>query len=632
MYISIALKLLLKAVMLTMLFCLIILILYIISPPRIVSSYPITETVWDTYSHHIQINFNVPIIKDNIKTSIVPNISGQWVWNDCIITNLVCGVQFFPTSYVASRTRFVIYLAGLSRLGFSESHEHGIVFDAPRLPMISNIKPSLGDIIDVGDTSSVIHLNLDKSLEPNNKILFKMKSTEKFFDLEYESSNNKFYKIQLPKENLDYNSILEIDVFLIEEVGDQSYRHRIGYLMYKTPPKIGFKGVIPYGESVKPNSKIRLKFDKPVDLQSEVDSYIEIIPNVSHEKKWLSDTDLELIKKEDLTKNTKYDIILRKGLLYKDGTRQIQEVVHSFKTYGVAKIIESFPNNDVNLSVDFLQIRLKFNQPMSDSSVYDSFYIVPYVGFVMRLVDQSTYIFEVTNLEYNTVYIYGLKSGVHSLYGLDTDQSYQYSFKTRDNVFIMNVPNCSLISPQYCQPQQPVSFSCNIYALKMVLAWKGYNLSAQSIIAEMGYNSNYTSIWTGNPNKVYVGNSDGSWGYGVYWDPTQKILNNRNIVSEIKKNWNIIDLVKEVEKGHPVIIWRYNGTSTPGYFSWIADDGEKIKAINGQHGGVVTGFRGSSNNPTHIHLNDPWFGSLWLDKNTFDYYWSFLDRVGLVIY
>ena len=50
------------------------------------------------------------------------------------------------------------------------------------------------------------------------------------------------------------------------------------------------------------------------------------------------------------------------------------------------------------------------------------------------------------------------------------------------------------------------------------------------------------------------------------------------------------------------------------------------------HGGVVTGFTGPVEAPTSLYLNDPWFGPFWIDVGTFDYYWSFTNRMALIVY
>src|SRR5690606_33201843 len=125
---------------------------------------------------------------------------------------------------------------------------------------------------------------------------------------------------------------------------------------------------------------------------------------------------------------------------------------------------------------------------------------------------------------------------------------------------------------------------------------KGHYPTVSGLISEIGYNTNQSNgQWTGNPYKEFVGNSDGSWGYGVYWDPIMRILSSRGVQSDLHQNWNISAMAREVAAGRPVIIWRYNGESADYDKDWVAADGTYVDAINGQHGGVITGFRGNVN-------------------------------------
>jgi len=214
--------------------------------------------------------------------------------------------------------------------------------------------------------------------------------------------------------------------------------------------------------------------------------------------------------------------------------------------------------------------------------------------------------------------------GVKSIVGTDSTEQFYSVFLIRKNEVIISMP-------LYYQPQYPVSFSCNIYATMMGLAWKGYNTSATGLISELGNDAskNSSGQWLADPNKVFVGSADGFYGYGVYWNAIQRLYTSRGIKTEVHENWNLSSLAQSVQAGHPVEIWRYNGTSADYNLTWGTPG---VYAINGQHGGVVTGFRGPASNPTAIYINDPWFGLVWMDSGTFDYYWSRLNRVGLVIF
>jgi uncharacterized protein YvpB len=597
--------------------------------PYIYRSTPVTEGFWNTYEQPIEIFFSIPVQKDKLLPSITPNIHGQWVWDSWLgIDNLTNYGKFIPSEFVSSTNRFVIYIAGVKRIGIEESHEHGIVFDAPKIPRIVFSQPNTAILNHILEDKILV--NFDKPLEKNQILKLRTNFTKDTDTLDY-SINSNILNIKIPK-NLSFSTKYFLEIIISELDIDGVYQeHKIGHLEYLTINSDGFRSILPFGNSVIPKERIRIKLNKDVDQES-FERHFSIQPNIGFKFAWTSHSELEIIKDIDLEKDTEYTLSIAPGVKNSDGTIQSDLISHKFKTIGRVNIKSVSPMNaTVNLPVE-QRIIATFDQPVLPESVKKLFFIEPRVEFQISTKDNITFEIGLARLAYNTNYTFGFNSGIVSVYGLDSNQQFRYSFSTRNNQIVLNIPTCSPYSPEFCQPQYPVSFSCNIYALKMVLSWKGYNLSATSIISEMGFDDSYSSGWRGNPNKVYVGNSDGSWGYGVYWDPSKKVLDNRGINSSIIQNWNVSGLAKEVEKGYPVVIWRYNGTSKSGYFSWIANDGQQINAINGQHGGVVTGFRGSSDNPTHILLNDPWFGSIWLDVNTFDYYWSFLNRVGLVIY
>jgi uncharacterized protein YvpB len=167
----------------------------------------------------------------------------------------------------------------------------------------------------------------------------------------------------------------------------------------------------------------------------------------------------------------------------------------------------------------------------------------------------------------------------------------------------------------------------------MVLAWKGIYADAVGLISEIGYNETRSGdSWTGNPYTEYIGTYNGSWGYGTYWPTIKNVLANRGVGSAEVLGWDTASLAKTVEQGHPVIVWRYNGVGGGQDISWTASDGTYVNAFNGMHGSIVTGFRGPSDNPTAIYIHDPWLGRLWLDRGTFDAYWSYSGRMALIVY
>ena len=136
---------------------------------------------------------------------------------------------------------------------------------------------------------------------------------------------------------------------------------------------------------------------------------------------------------------------------------------------------------------------------------------------------------------------------------------------------------------------QSETFTCNISATRIVFSYRGTALSEGSIKATVGEG--------GDPNVDWV------QGYGVHWGPIYDFISKYRSV-ELKRNWNIVDLVKEVERGNPVIIWVHNQLGSSGTF--LLDSG--ATGYRGMHSVVVKGFVGNVENPTSIIVNDPWRG------------------------
>ncbi|GIV45086.1 MAG: hypothetical protein KatS3mg035_2209 [Bacteroidia bacterium] len=599
------------------------------TPPKIIYTYPDTETKWDNYDQPIVVEFNTPVQKRKLDPSINPNIQGYWVWKDFLgIPSLTKIGYFYPEQSTFNDQRIVIYITGISRPLKNENHEYGFVFDSPNLPMLTYSTPFNGDIEVPIDTD--LELNFNKpntgyaefsySIEPEIKFTIQETSPTQIlvnFEEDLQQSQKYVFKMQVRslKKNFKTGEILETTNF--EDAA------RIAFYTKREPL---IKSFSPTGTGALQDTDILIRFEVPMNSESVLEK-LDITPTINFDYEWNERLDLLKITPTDpLPKDTSFKVTLKQGVLSKSGGISTKDITYEFKTIGpiIVKSVEP-QNNSSNVNENSI-IKVTFDQAVSRESAQSKFSITPNVSGSFEWENDFTMIFRPNKLNFSTTYTVKINTGIESIYGLPNTEEFSSTFTVRSNQIIIQMP-------QYFQPQSPPSFSCNVYAARMALAWKGYNVGIISLIAEMGYNDGYQNgHWLGNPYKEYVGNYDGSWGYGVYWDPIQKLFTNRGIQTELYKGWNLSGLAKAVEQGHPVIIWRYNGESANYDKNWVAQDGTYVVGINGQHGGVVTGFRGSSDNPTHIFLNDPWYGKIWIQASLFDYYWSRLGRVGLVIY
>lgn len=601
---------------------------YLSTTPRITNTYPQTESILDSYDKPIEINFNMPVNSESLNPNLNPIIEGQWIWEPFLgIQNLTKRGYFYPNESLFPKERIVLYITGIEKFGVQDrSHEGGIVFDSANLPEIVSVIPeNKSKHIEVNQE---IFLEFDKPTEGNSEITFEFKPEIDFTVNEIDPKTIKLTPTKNFLQSTDYTlHVFSTPIRSNLQDGSEVERdniieiHRLKFQTVKEPL---IKSISPKGSGVKVDEEIRFRFESEIDPQS-IEDNILISPNINGEFVWLDKRTLSLKNTSTLEKATKYTISINPGIKGLEGGISDKTFIHEFETIGKIKIIETSPlDGSVRVNTKS-QVSVKFDQEVDKESAQSKFSITPSVPGSFSW-DNNTLIFSPSNLNFSTTYSINIAAGVKSIFGIDSDQAFSFSFNTRGQEVIISMP-------WYPQPQSPVSFTCNIVSAQMALAWKGYATSASGLISEIGYNSNRVNgQWTGNPYKEFVGCSDGFCGYGVYWTALQKLFINRGIQTEIRTGFNVNDLARSIENGRPVIIWRYNGTSANGDSDWVASDGTYIDAISGQHGGVVTGYRGTIDNPTAFYVNDPWFGLIWMNRDTFDYYWSRLNRPALIIY
>lgn len=593
--------------------------------PRLEYADPKIEGIWESYKKPITIVFNVPVDNTKINENINPMLQGHWVWEPYFGINRLSRVgRFYTDETLFPQERIVIYLTGIKRIFVEEAHEIGTVLESPRINEIKYAEP-LNNSTDV-ELNKEITFQLEKPISDWEEVTYKITPT---IQSNFKFVDDKNISIT-PKDKWESGEIYNVEIFVkpkkiiisSKELKESDNPVKTFNLKFATIKDAGVRSFSPKGSSVKQDALVKVRFEAEVD-RDFAESSFKITPVVDGKFEWQDNKKMSFKPTKLFDKATKYTVSFTSGIKTTRGM-QSEPLDFSFETIGKIKLLSYAPaDGTVKVPIN-TPISITFDQEVDKASAESHFSVQPAMSGTVRWED-NTMIFDHSGFGYGTFYTVTLSSGIKSLYGLDSDQDFIFGFSTRANEIIIPMP-------LYLQPQYPVSFSCNIYATRMALAWKGFDLSATSIIGEMGYNESYNGGWRGNPYNEYVGNSDGSWGYGVYWGPVQRLFTNRGIQTQLRQGMSVSELAASVERGNPVIIWRYNGTSANYDMDWQADDGTYVRAINGQHGGVVTGFRGSADNPTQIYLNDPWFGLVWMDVGTFNYYWSRLGNTGVIIY
>lgn len=184
--------------------------------------------------------------------------------------------------------------------------------------------------------------------------------------------------------------------------------------------------------------------------------------------------------------------------------------------------------------------------------------------------------------------------------------------------------------------RQEHALSCEIASLKMILNYYNVKVSESELLQLLPFDTRMprskNNIW-GDPNKGFVGNIDGKIpdvGYGVYEKPIYDLAYKFDRSAVILTPSTLNGILTEVEAGHPVIVW---GTLSSGKdISWMTREGQKIKAIYGEHTRVVIGFEGKKDNPKKILMLDPVYGEITMSKQKFLSNWELLGNKALVIY
>ncbi len=599
---------------------------YVFRHPELQSHYPKYAQALPDYDEPIEVFFNLPVDVSTLKPTITPEIEGYWEWEPYLgnkaLTRkgkFIIDISSYPNQ------RYVLYISGIKKFTDPTQHEYGFAFVAPPLPLIESTFPE--NNADNVKREDSIYLKLDR--ESRDLVEWSFKSVP-VVDFELEFTPDKVLKLT-PKELLDQGKAYTVTIFYqpkrvniaTKEIVETSDIVKVKDLKFTTVKEPLIDTFAPTGNIVRSDEKIKIVFSEEMNKES-VEEKVTIEPAIEGEFKWDDDKTLNFVNVAPLPKDTPYKVKFESGMRSKmDGVTD-KEIIYDFKTVGKVGMIDHLPRNGSTYVSEYADIKITFDQPVDTADAQSKLTVTPGVPGVFRW-EGNTMVYAVLQpMAFNTVYTVQIAAGIKSIHGLPSATTESFSFTTRSNVYVFTMPI-------YYQPAG--SFSCNIYTAKMVLAYKGFSADATGLIAEIGYDANRVSdSWTGNPYAEYVGNADGSWGYGVYYPPIQNIFAARGISSDPRVGWNVSDLAREVQQGRPVVIWRYNGVSSGANISWTSDDGTYVHAFSGMHGGVVTGFTGPVEAPTSFYLNDPWFGPFWIDVGTFDYYWSFANRMALIVY
>ncbi len=599
---------------------------YVLVHPRLQTHSPEYNGYIQNYDDEVIVNYNIPIRIDRLQPKFSPELEGEWTWDSFFgIPNLTKRGRFKIKKYPLSEQRHVVYIPGVRKLMADQEHEYGFVFWTIKNPEVVSTYPAQGqDDVQRSDSFEIefkdknydyfewttkitpeFEFTVDSSKK--NKILITpAQALEQGVEYKLKlSARSKSFEKNNPDEVIEYGEI--IDVLTLD---------------FSTAKEPSIKEAQPQGSGILPDAQIRFEFEEDMDRQS-VEERFSISPDVSGEIVWESDRVFIYKTESELPKETKFRTRFGRGIKTKNGGVVDNVISYEFETIGKVNVKSHTPANGEANVRENTAIRIEFDQEVNKKSAQERLFITPGVAGRISWEGNTMIYSPNSSLSLSTTYTVEVKEGVKSVHGLDGDTNFSFSFTTRRNIYLINLPIY----------YQPPGFACNLYTASMILAWKGSYVDPFAILHEIGYNDNRSgNSWTGNPYREYVGNSDATWGYGVYYPPIQQVLSRRGIQSEPRIGWNVRDIARNIEQGRVTIVWRFNGLGSPSNISWTANDGTYIPAFNGMHGSIVTGFEGPADNPTAVHINDPWLGRIWMTTAQFDAYWSYSNRMALLIY
>lgn len=557
----------------------------------------------------IKLETTVPVRKDELEINISPDQEYSIEYDGFLFfEEYITGITITPVQNYPPETKVITYFTGLSNIWpGGRSHEQNLDFFTPPLPKINSTNFPVD--------AEYIPVNTEINMQLTNKtgdFVYWDVEIEPQADYEIiEDGDNLRIKLLNLKQGTDYKVTLSQAERIFKIEGNEDIR--IGELIelqtfeFQTTPPPNIEGYNRKEGYMSTEEPLEIRFSDEISGENITD-YFVIEPEIEGELEILEDGKvLRFTPKESFSKNTDYKVTIKSGLKNRLGGELEEDNVLDFTTPGYVYVIGVYPRNySSDVDKDLSSVRITFNQPVNKSSAEEHFSISPSVGGRFSWSGNTMYYIFSSVLSYGTRYSVRISDGVESLYGYDLRSDYNSVFTTEEEVFVLNVP-------QYYQEAN--SFACNLVATKMVLGYKGKSVSIDSIKSSIGVGQ--------DPNSVFVE------GYGVHWGPISSYISSRGVTNSVRRNWNVTELVKEVSLGNPVLLFWYNGYTTPKE-AFELEGG--YTGYHGMHSEVVVGFVGKVDSPSEIILNDPWRGRRYMALNTFKGLWSYLGNTAIIIY
>lgn len=593
----------------------------------------------------IVIEFDKPVNKDSIKISFYPELNGTMEYDNSFL-GLSNRFVFTPEETVMPGEDIYIFIEAKNITRISSKYFYKL--------SSSSILPT----VKVSDYETGEELHDRQNINPEAKILLNIDNFDENLyeisliskpniDLKLKKLSDSNYLIEHPEFDKESNYEISINFtpkrYSLKSKQVLEYREKFEsqQIKFKTAKAPAITSFSPAGENILVSQNIELNFDVEMNQESVLNS-LKISPEIKLISSWNEFSSTVILTPEnDWKKNTVYEVTLAKGSESVYGAKIINDLKFSFKTVEFDGVIRAYPAPGSKEVDPTTQITLTFSEVMNTDSVEANFSTSPQIQGNIEW-DQNILVFTPsTKLNNSTRYTVSINGVYQNNKGETIDKSYSFNFDTKSNVFFLQAPVIN----------QPAQFACNVTAAAIVLQYKGVNVSPFDVFNALPKQDNpkENGYW-GNPHLGYVGSIYGQYppagesggdGFGVYWDPIRNLINSYPGVSaEVKRGWNVTEILYEVEKGNPSILWWHNGVSNPEQLEWKSYDTNgnevTITGINGMHSEVVIGYVGTPENPSQIIISDPWasrwgYGYRYVPITYFNNLWSIYNNTAVVV-
>lgn len=581
------------------------------SPVVVRTSIP-QKGVLSSYTQPITIEFNVPVNLKLLIKNISDNHPGQWIAKP--YTGLIPFgriITFKPLATLPAERKTLIYLSNISGV-FQKTYgsEYMLEFFPPRPPQVVKTQPS----------------DQSRNVSSDSEIRFFITGDTTGYDWDAYMGPGIYthvapqedYILITPVSALIQGHEYVVQLFRTEvtrdlisgSISQSGKRESVAQISFSTSRPPFINSFAPQGAGTRVDSHIIIEFSEPMQPQSVVTRF-KITPSPEYSVSWSDDNRRLEIVPEHLDQDMEYAVSLSRGIVTAAGGVLEKDAGFVFRTLGPARVVQVMPASGSRQVSPMEKLRLTFDQEMDRESTVNSFEISPPVSGQTSWDGQTLIFSPAPAFNSDQTYRFTINPGARTAAGIATDTELSWEFKTRPDRFSLDVPLFS----------QNEQFTCNIASLRMLLAYRGVDVSESDIREITGTNG---SRGSGNPHLGFTQN------YGTYWEPIEKAAHAYR-TTKLYQNPSLDMLLLEVRNRNPVMVWGQNGWSDPHEVSWTATDGTFIYAINGMHSYIVKGYVGDSDNPTQILVNDPWRGDTELTTKEFLRRFTYF-RTALVVY